>query len=488
MRRLRNSGIMAGFLLAVVLTQASAARAQTAPDRSGPPPAGPVPVLGLPLLEKHTLSNGLPVWVVGMHEVPMIDLAVVIGAGGWADPDDRAGLAHYTAAMLDEGAGPRDALELADAIDFLGASLTTSSSFDATTVRLQSLVSTFGEALPLAADVVRRPTFADADVERLRAERLTSLLQVRDSPSALADAAHARLLFGADHRYGTPLMGTDASNRAMAAADLRAFHEAHYRPGNARIIVAGDVSADTLLPALEEAFGGWQDGAVAPVTPAVVPPADAPRPTDRRIYLVDKPGAVQSEIRLGAVGVARSTPDFFPLEVMNIVLGGSFTSRLNQNLREEHGYAYGAGSGFSMRLAAGPFVAQAAVQVDSTVESLVEFFREFEGMQEPVPPDELARARSLEALSFPRGFETTGGMVLRLVDLAVYDLPDAYFEEYVQRIQGVTPADVQRVAVDLLTPDELLVVVVGDLAVIEEPVRAAEIAPVIVVSVDDILD
>jgi zinc protease len=473
--------IIAVAALAFTFTTATSARQQ--PDRSHQPATGPAPVLKLPAIQKRALSNGLPVWIVEMHEVPVADLTLIVKAGAADDPAGKYGLANFTAAMLDEGAGSRNALELADAVDFLGASLSTGSSFDSSTVRLHTLVSKLDAALPLMADVALRPAFAAPDVDRLKKDRLTSLLQTRDNASALASAAFARVVFGTRHRYGTPTMGNEASNSEMAPAELKAFYTSYYQPANAHLLVVGDVTAAAVLPKLEQAFGSWKD--VGPVTRTALPAAT--QHGARQIYLVDKPGAAQSQIRIGWIGVARDTKDYYVLDVMNTILGGSFTSRLNQNLREEHGYAYGASSFFDMRRSAGPFLAAAGVQTDKTVESLQEFFKELDGMHQPIPADELDRAKNLEALGFPAGFETTSGMAGNLAELVVYGLPESFFGEYVPKIEAVTAADVQRAANTYLQTDKFAVVVVGDLAKIEPLIRAANIAPVKVLAVDDVL-
>jgi zinc protease len=209
-------------------------------------------------------------------------------------------------------------------------------------------------------------------------------------------------------------------------------------------------------------------------------------PTSRQVFLVDKPGAPQSQIRIGSVGVPRATPDYFPIIVMNTILGGSFTSRLNNNLREVHGYAYGAGSGFDMRLGPGPFAASAGVQTDKTAEALKEFFNELNGILQPVPADELARARNYVALRYPSSFETTGDIARRLEDALVYHLPDDYFAKYVQNIQAVTAGDVQRVAQKYVHPDRAVVVVVGDLKTIEPGVRALSLGPIKTLTIDDV--
>jgi predicted Zn-dependent peptidase len=457
--------------------------AQQGPDRSRPPVPGPAPALKLPPIQKRALGNGLPVWIVEMHEVPLVNLSLVVRAGASADPIGQYGLASFAAAMLDEGAGSRSALDLADAIEFLGASLTTGSSFDASMVRLQTPVTKLDDALPLMADVALRPSFSQAELDRLRKERLTSLLQTRDNPAAIASAGFARLVFGPRHRYGTPAMGNEASNGEMTVSDLRSFYSTHYQPRNAHLVVVGDVTADGVLQKLEKAFGGWKNGTAPPKAATDAAAQHGPR----QIYLIDKPGAAQSQIRIGWVGVARSTPDYYPLDVVNTVLGGSFTSRLNQNLREDHGYAYGAGSGFDMRLSAGPFVASAGVQSDKTTESLQEFFKELAAIRQPIPADELARARNYLALGFPAEFETSAGMAANLLQLIVFSLPESFFAEYVPKIQAVTPAEAQRVAARYIQPDRFAVVVVGDLAKIEKGIRAANLGPVRVVTVDEIL-
>jgi zinc protease len=466
-----------------MLLAAATLAAQQAPDRSKAPAPGPPPVMKLPPIQKRTLANGLPVWIVEMHEVPVADITVIVKAGAGADPTGKFGLADFTAAMLDEGAGSRDSLAIADAVDFLGASLSTGSSYDASTIRLHTPVSKLDDALQILSDVVLRPTFSESELERLRKERLTVLLQMRDQPASLASAAFARVVFGPRHRYGTPRLGNDASNSEMSASDLKGFYSAYYQPQGAHVLVVGDVTADSVLPKLERALGAWKN---AGALPKVAVPAASQHPA-RQIYLVDKPNAAQSEIRIGGVGVARNTPDYFVLDVLNTILGGSFTSRLNQNLREQHGYAYGAGSRFDMRASNGPFVASAAVQTDKTVESLREMFKELDDIHKPVSPDELGKARNLEALGFPAGFETTMGMAGNLAELVIYSLPESFFNEYVPTIQAVTASDAERASRQYLLTDKFAVVVVGDLAKIEKPIRDANFGPVKVVKVDEVL-
>ena len=272
------------------------------------------------------------------------------------------------------------------------------------------------------------------------------------------------------------------SVRGFTVDDLRAFYTSTYRPDNATFIVVGDVTPDKVVPQLEASFGSWkaQGGSVTHVK---LP--EVKQPAARTVYLVDKPGAPQSQVRIGWLGVPRSTPDYFPIQVLNTVLGGAFSSRLNLNLREKHGYTYGAASSFDMRVTAGPFAAMAGVQTDKTIESLKEFFNELNGILQPVPADELARAKNYVALRFPGGFETTGDISRRLEEVLTYHLPENYFSSYVQQIEAVTAADVQRVAKKYIDPSRLIVVVVGDVKTIEPGIKALNLGPVKTLTLDE---
>jgi zinc protease len=452
------------------------------PDRSSPPALGPTPKLTLPPIQKKALSNGLPVWLVELHEVPLVQVNLLVQAGSAEDPSGKFGVASFTAAMLDEGAGTRSALEIADAVDFLGAVLSTGSSFDASAIRLNVPVARLADALPIMADVALRPTFPQQDLDRIRQERLTALLQAQDDPAAIATEAFNRVVFGDTHRYGTGAVGTATTLKAFTADDLRAFHSRYYARSSSTLIVVGDITLDAALPALEKQFGAWKG--TAPARASV--PA-APQLTRGQIYIVDKPGAEQSQIRIGWVGVPRSTPDYFTLQVLNTVLGGSFTSRLNQNLRETHGYSYGASSFFDMRLGAGPFLAGAGVQTDKTAEALREFFNELNGIGKPIGQEELTKAKNYIALGFPADFETTGDLSRRIEELIVYKLPETYFEQYVSNVQAVTMPALQKAAATYIQPSRFAVVVVGDRKTIEAPVRALNLAPVRVMTVHEAL-
>jgi predicted Zn-dependent peptidase len=475
---------MIRLALALTFVAAIAGGAVTGqtPDRSSAPKPGPAPDFVPPAVQKRQLSNGLPVWVAELHKVPVAHVSLVVRAGSAADPDGRFGIASLTSEMLDEGAGSRDALQIADAIEYLGASLSTGSSFDAASVDLEVPVARLGDALAVMADVALRPTFPEKELQRVREELLTSLLQARDDPEDLIRFAFPRLIFGPRHRYGTASVGTAAAIKGLAPADLKAFHARRYVPADAAIIVAGDVKPDAILPLLEKLFGAWK-GTAPPA--ATIP--EAPQLKARQVYLVDKPGAAQSQVRIGWIGVPRSTPDYFALRVLNTVLGGAFTSRLNTNLREVHGYSYGASSAFDMRASAGPFFAAAGVQTDKTSESLQEFFKELDGIRKPVPTDELEKAKRYLALSVPRNFETTSGVAAALGQLFVYRLPEEYYATFTKRIMAVTAEDVLRAAQRYIQPDKFAVVIVGDRKAIETGIRGLKLGPVQIVAIDDVM-
>lgn len=480
-RQARGSIIVAALFVAASLTFA---QSPARPDRSQPPKPGPAPALTLPPIQKQTLSNGLAVWLVEQHEVPVVQVNLIVGSGSSADPQGRFGTASLTAAMLDEGAGTRGTLELADAIEFLGAQLSASSSFDQSAVRLSVPVARLPEALPLMADVITRPTFPDGELERLRKERLTALLQARDDPAEIVRVAFPRLVFGTAHRYGTAAVGTEASTRAITLDDLRAFYTANYRPDNATLLVVGDVTAATALPLLEQALGRWRPAGQAPARVTI---PDAPQLTKRQIYLVDKPGAAQSQIRIGWIGVPRSTTEYATLQVLNTILGGSFTSRLNQNLREKNGYTYGASSAFDMRRSAGAFLAAAGVQTDKTADALREFFVELNAIRTPIPAGELEKAKNYVSLGFPGEFETRGDMARKLEELVVYGLPENTFTTFVDQVTRVTAADIEKAARQYIQPDKFAVVIVGDRAAVEAGIRALKLGPLQILSVDDVM-
>jgi zinc protease len=452
-------------------------------DRSVVPPAGSTPTYDFPEIERHTLANGLRVWVVERPGVPMVSLQLVVDAGANADPADRPGLASLTVEMLREGTTRRNAHQIADELEFLAVSLGTSAGRDAASVSMTTLSRNLTAALDVFADVVMRPAFDERDWMRVRDQRLASLVQSLDQPATIATREFSRRIYGDEHPLGRPVQGTPASVPRITTSALREFHDTHYHAGNADLIVVGDVRVAALLEELERAFAGWRQGS----PPATIQATDPAPRSDVLIYLYDKPGSAQSEIRIGHIGIARDDPDYFPVLVMNTILGGQFTSRINLNLREDKGYTYGARSSFQTGRLPGPFVAQAGVQTEVTRESVIEFVRELEEVRGPRPisAEELEFARASLVRREPLTLETNQQIAGRIEELLVYGLPLDYFDHYNRRIEEVSLADVDRVARAQLDPGRFAILIVGDRARIEDSLRTLPYPLEIVEANDD---
>jgi predicted Zn-dependent peptidase len=462
--------------MALMLTAFPTFRLSAQVDRSKPPALPPPPALKLPAVQTTLLPNGLTLAVVEMHKVPVVDVQLLVDAGAARDPSAAPGLATFTATMLQQGAGARTALDVADEAAFIGAQLGTAASFDGATASIHVPKRRLEAALDLLADVVLRPSFADSEIVRQRELRGAQLVQQRDEPLAVANVAFPAIVYGRDHPYGHPLNGTDSATARLARARVAEFYRTYYRPNGVRILVVGDVTLAEARRLVAARFGGWERGDVpAFPSPPVPPPAAA-----RAVYLIDKPGAAQSVVRIGHAGPVRTTPDWFALEVLNTIVGGAFTSRLNQNLRETHGYSYGAFSQFAPRRLSGAFVALASVVTAKTDSSLIEFLKELRRIRdETVAPPELAKAKAYLTLGLPGDFETTGGAAARFRELLSFGLPLDYYDHYVDRINAITAADVQRVARQYIDPDHFDIVVVGDKSQIESGIKALNEGPIV---------
>ena len=466
--QMRRNGVVALALSAV----STLAGAQTL-DRSKPPVLGPPPKVALPPIVTRELPNGLKLMIVEQHELPLADFVLVIRGGGTLDPATKGGVANLTSSMLTEGTTSRNSLQIADQIAYLGIGLSAGSNWDASTVSLHTPTSQLDSALALFSDVVLHPSFPSEEFERVRKNRLTNLVQLKDRPTAIADQAYASILYGSDHPYGHNLIGTEASVKGMTTADLQSFYKSNFIPNSSTLIIVGDVNASQIENKIKALFGSWQRGAQMQFTFGNTPKANA-----TTVYLIDKPGAAQSSFRIGSIGVPRSTKDYFALNVMNTILGGSFTSRLNQNLRETHGYTYGARSRFDMRQSAGPFTASAEIVAAKTDSSLVEFMKELNAIRDTVPTVELSKAKRYLQLGMPGDFETTQQIANQLVPVVLYGLPLNYYNDYVANIEAVTQADVQRVAKQYIDPASLAIVIVGDRKNIEAGLKAINAGPI----------
>jgi len=461
-------------VLALAVTQ-STALAQGTFDRSKPPELGPPPRVALPPIVTRALPNGLKLMIVEQHELPLADFILLVGSGSTTDPGSKTGVANLTSAMLREGTTTRKSLEIADQIAFLGINLSPSSSWESSTLSLHTPTAQLDSALALFADVALHPSFPANEFERIRKSRLTDLIRLKDQGPAIANLAFPAIIYGTGHPYGAATLGTEASVKSLSVADLQNYYTANFKPNNATLIIVGDVTPSQIEEKINAVFGGWQRGDVPQLTYG-----DPPKAGTTTIYLIDKPGAAQSSFRIGSVGVPRSTKDYFPLLVMNTILGGSFTSRLNQNLRETRGYTYGAGSRFDMRRAAGPFSASAEIVAAKTDSALLEFMKELNGIRQAVPAEELSRAKRFLQLQLPGNFETTQDIAFQMIPVALYGLPFDYYNNYVQNIEAVTQADVARVAQQYIDPGSLAVVIVGDRKSIEPGLKAVNVAPIVI--------
>ncbi len=425
--------------------------------RKGTPKAAGERPLKLPVPESFKLSNGLAVFYNQRPWLPITSARLVFKTGSDANPLDKPGLANFSVAMLDEGTKTKSALAIADEAAQLGASLSSSSTMDASQVSIQSLTKNFSNALNLLADVVLNPSFPDEEIERQRASRLAGLVQERENPSAVASRVMARVLYGSNHPYGYPEIGTEAAIKATNRDDMNGFWEKNFVPNNAALVVAGSIGKKELKALAEKAFAGWKPG-----TPAE-PQLGNPSTTAARLVIVNKPGAPQTQLRVAAIGLPRSTPDYAALQVTNGVLGGLFSSRINLNLREQHGYSYGAFSAFVYRRSAGPFLVASGVRTDVTGPSVMEIFKEIRRMSdEAVTADELALSKQSLVRSLPGDFETSSSAAGTFSNLYIYDLGLDYYSKFPGWVSAVNALMVQATAKKYLVPEKMVVVAVGD--------------------------
>ncbi|HEU4563458.1 MAG TPA: pitrilysin family protein [Gemmatimonadaceae bacterium] len=438
--------------------------AATLPEHPRPSPLPPRPY-HFPRFERHALANGLSLVVAPVRKLPLVTVRMVADAGAVSEPAGRDGVAHLTVRALLEGTRRLSAVELVERFERLGASVDTDASWDAAALGMTVLADRLGDAFALFGETLRDPAFPEREVHRLREERLAELLHQRAEPRGLADEMFDRFLYHPSSRYALPEDGSESGVSSIDRAAVEAFWRERWRPGGMTLVVAGDIAPDDALALAERTFGDWAPGAPPPAH-AIDEPAHA----GRAVHLVEKADAPQSELRIGHVGIPRAHPDYFPVLVMNAVLGGLFNSRININLREVHGYTYGASSYFDWRRGAGPFVVSSAVQSDVTDAAAREVLAEIERIRgAEISTDELSLATSWLDGVFPIRYETTQAIAQALAMLVTYDLPADYFDRYRENVRAVQLADVQRAAETHLRPEAVQVVVVGDPAVVREP-------------------
>ena len=428
-------------------------------DRSRLPVSGAPRPFRFPSIARTTLGNGLDVRVVAHEAAPVVSIAAVVRGGSSADPTTRYGLAAFTADLLDDGAGGLDGPGLADVFARIGAEADIEVWPDATVVSITTMARYAERALELLADLLVRPRFASDDVERVRGLRLDRLRQMRAQASTLADRAFTRAIYGR-HPYGHPGIGHPAAVRATTADEIRAFHSATCTPHATSLVIAGAVAPGRAEELARQTLGAWRaaESAAGPVAVHAEPAARG------CVLVVPRPGAPQSELRIGQVSASRLTPDYHALLLWNAVLGGQFVSRLNLNLRQAKGYTYGVRSGFDFRRRRGPFSVHTSVQTSATADAVSEVLREISELAgtRPVTAEELARAQAAVGLGYPRGFETAQQVARAVAQLALHDLGADHFEQFGARLNAVLLDALPAAANRHVQPLALTAVVVGD--------------------------
>lgn len=432
--------------------------------RASAPSPGAPRTFHFPDVTRHTLANGLRLVLAQRRTAPLVSMRTLVRSGADRDPANIAGVAGLTADLLDEGAGSRDAIQLAEEIGFLGGSLATGADWDASYASIDVLSRNTEPSAAILADVSFRATLPEDGFDRVRRERLTEIIQQRDEPAAIAGKRFASLLYGTGV-YGNSVIGTTESVSRIGLDHVRRYYADHYLPNNSSVIVAGDIESDRAIAMVESAFSDWKRGAEPPMPKVEARPLDS-----SRVYIIDRPHAVQSEIRIGHIGVPRSCEDYFPLSVMNAILGGVFNSRINLNLRERHGYTYGARSAFAFRRLAGPFVVAAPVRNEVTRESVTEILSELRRIRTgDIEDGEMNDTKNYLMGVFPATVQSASDIAGRLLDMELYGLPEDYFDRYRENIAAVTRDDIAQVAQKYLDPDRALIVVVGSAGQIREP-------------------
>lgn len=443
-------------------------------DRTSPPAGGPIRHFDFPEVSRRALGNGLDLRVARVSRLPVVSVRLFMRSGEAALAPERAGLAVLTAAAIDGGTRKRSGTELAEALERIGARFGASAGWEGTTAHVYCLAERLPEALALLAEAVLEPSFPEGEVARVKDQHLAGLRQRKMDPGALASDVALSRYFARGVPYARSEDGTEASIEPLTREELRGYAEANYRPEGGGLVVVGDVDVGEVAELAERCFGSWTGGAGAAADFEVAPAA-----RERRLLVVHRPGSVQSEVRVGHVGAARLTPDYFPLSIANRVLGGTFTSRLNLNLRERHGFTYGVRSRFSFRSRQGPFQISTAVGNEVTAPAVREIVAELAGLAADGPTDdEVSSARDYAAGIFGLQLETVGQIASRVSHLVVFGLPDGYFREYRDRMREVTTEAAASAASRHMRPAEAQVVVVGDADAVAPALKGLDLGPV----------
>jgi len=455
--------------------------AQQALDRNKIPPPGKTPALRVPAWTRTTLANGAELVVSEKHDLPLVSFSLTI-LGGLCqfEPADRRGLASITASMMSEGTKSRNGEELSNALQLLGTSVGVGISTESGSISFVSTAGKFGATLDILADMLLNSTFPADALDRIRAQRLVALTQAKAQPGSIAARVFPRILYGTSHPYGQNV--TEESYKAITRDDIVAFHKTYFQPGRALIVVTGDINPAAVKTTIEKALAAWPASGSKPSFSYPALPARPPA----TIYIVDKPGAAQSTFAIGNPGPPRNTPDFYAIQVMNTMLGGLFQSRLNANIREEKGYSYGVNSGFSFGWGPGPFRAGGDVQSAKTDASLIEFMKEFRGIagSRPVTDEELTTAKDALVQRLPGMFASVTAINGAIASLWQQGLPDNYYQRYGAAVAAVTKEDVMRVAKQYIDLNHISIIIVGDRATIEAPLKATGFGPIVILDIE----
>jgi zinc protease len=459
-----------GALIVEIHPFAKYATNASAVDRSKLPVPTLQPEVRFPPLQRAQLENGLKIVFAERHNIPVIQFTLLLDAGSASDPFGLPGTAKLAMDMLNEGTKARTSLEISEELALLGASLGTGSDLDTSSVSLNTLKDRLDAALDIYADVILNPTFPEADFKRLQKQRLAGIQREKAEPSAMGLRVLPQLLYGTNHAYGTPFTGsgTEASVAKLTPADMKKFHTTWFKPNNATLVVVGDTTLAEIKPKLERLFQGWTPGDVPPKNLAAVA-----RATQPSVYLIDRPGSLQSVIFAGNAAPPKSNPDEIAIELANKILGGDFTSRINMNLREDKHWSYGARSIIPDARGPRPFLVMAPVQGDKTKEALVELDKELRGIlgAKPITDAEFNKVVTSQTLKLAGTWETMGRVAGGLGEIVRFGLPDDYFQTYAEKVKAATRDGLVAAAQKVVAPDALVWVVVGDRAKIEAGVR-----------------
>ncbi|HSN68833.1 MAG TPA: insulinase family protein, partial [Thermoanaerobaculia bacterium] len=481
--KVANAWLDDGVYTQIIRPFANYKPAAVSADRKAMPEAGAPPAPKFPAIQTATLSNGLKVVLAERHEVPVVNFNLLVDAGYAADQFAVPGTAMLAMNMLDEGTKTRDAIAISTDLARLGATIGSGSNLDTSTVALSALKPNLDASLDLYADVILNPAFPKSDFERLQKQQLAQIQREKANPIQMALRIFPSLLYGKEHAYGVPFTGsgTEAQVAKLTREDLATFHQAWFKPNNATLIVVGDTTLAEVKSKLEAKLASWKSGDVPKKNISKV--ALAPK---QRVYLVDKPGAIQSTILAGSVAPPKANPIEPAIEAMNTVLGGAFISRLNMNLREDKHWSYGASTFIQDARGQRPFIAYAPVQSDKTKESLQEMRREFRDIAKDrvVTADEAAMAKANLTLTLPGTWETSNQVSGALSEIVRFDLPQDYWSQYPGKINALVVNDLNKAAVDVVHPDNMTWLIVGDVATIEKSIRDMNLGEVVILDVD----